>query len=244
METSSTEDVEARESRLGGPCSPLVQPPDPDTDPGTAVLDDPHPANPRADIVALLRDRWSTRLFDPVHELFDDEITRILEAARWSPSAGNSQPWAFLVGRRGDPTHRMFVDLLSRGNTSWAPDASALLVTLHQSAVERDSDLVMSDYAMYDLGQAAAHLTIQAQSMGLFVHQFAGFDHERAAEVFEVPNHWTVTTGIAIGRHADADQIAAAPEPLREREQRPRERKELASFVFAERFGNPAGDWA
>jgi nitroreductase len=207
----------------------------------TVVPDEPQVVNARADIVSLLRDRWSTRLFDPGHELLDDELTQILEAARWSPSAGNSQPWAFLVGRRGDATHRRFVDLLSRGNTSWAPDASALVLSLHQSGVEGDSDLVMSDYAMYDLGQAAAHLTIQAQSMGLFVHQFAGFDHERAAEVFEVPDHWTVTTGIAIGRHADAARIAGAPEPLLERERRPRERKEFASFVFAERFGNPAG---
>jgi nitroreductase len=203
--------------------------------------DDPHAANPRADIVELLRSRWSTRLFDPVHELFDDELTRIMEAARWAPSAGNSQPWAFIVGRRDDPTHRRFVELLSRGNTSWAPDASALVLTLHQSAVERDSDLTLSDYAMYDLGQAAAHLSIQAQSMGLFVHQFAGFDHERAAQVFEIPNHWTVTTGIAIGRRADPEQVAEAPESLRERERTPRRRNEFAGFVFAERFGNPAG---
>lgn len=205
--------------------------------------DDPHPANPRAQIAGILRGRWSTRLFDPIHELFDDELTQILEAARWSPSAGNSQPWAFIVGRRDDPTHQRFVELLSRGNISWAPEASALILTLHQSAVERDSDLVLSDYAMYDLGQAAAHLTFQAQSMGLFVHQFAGFDHERAAEVFEVPNHWTVTTGIAIGRHANAEQVAVAPESLLERERTPRQRKEFAGFVFSERFGSPAGGW-
>jgi nitroreductase len=90
----------------------------------------------------------------------------MLEAARWAPSAGNSQPWAFLVGRRGDTNHDRIVAHLAGSSRSWAPRASAILVTAHQRFVA-DSDLPYSDYAMYDLGQAVAHLTIQAQSMGL-----------------------------------------------------------------------------
>lgn len=204
-------------------------------------FDDPHPENARAEILPLLRERWSTRLFDPVHELFDDELTRLFEAARWSPSAGNSQPWAFIVGRRDDATHRAFVDLLSRGNTSWAPYASALVITLHQATDEYGAGMTMSDYAAYDLGQAAAHLSVQASAMGLFTHQFAGFDHERAKQVFEVPDHWQVTTGIAIGKRATREQVAAADASLQAREVVPRSRKELSQLVFAERWGNPYG---
>jgi nitroreductase len=185
----------------------------------------------------LLRDRFSTRLFDAGHILDDDELGLLLEAARWSPSAGNSQPWAFLVTRRGDEANRKFNATLSRGNTAWVPAASAVLVSLHRVGDDEDPRLVYSDYAAYDLGQAVAHLTVQASSMGLHVHQFAGFDHDAVAAAFGVPASWKVTTGIAIGRRLDDAGIAVADAALREREEQPRVRKELAEFVFAGRFG-------
>lgn len=191
----------------------------------------------------LLAQRWSPRVYDPAHSLTTDELRTILEAARWTPSAGNSQPWAFLAGLRGDATHQAFVPLLSRGNSFWAPRASALLVSLHQVAAEEGTDFVYSDYAAYDLGQAAAHLTVQAQSMGLHVHQFAGFDHDAATAAFAVPSHWKVTTGIAIGRLAPPESIEADEPSLADRERRLRARKPLDELVFAERFGARA-PWA
>lgn len=196
-------------------------------------------------LTPLLDQRWSSRVYEPEHELSDRELSTVLEAARWSPSAGNSQPWAFLVGRRGDATHTAFIELLSRGNSFWAPRASALLISLHQVAADDSAEgmeLPYSDYSAYDLGQAAAHLTVQAQSMGLHVHQFAGFDHHRATEVFGVPDHWRVTTGIAIGRLASVESIEAEQPSLAVRERTPRTRNPLQQFVFEKSFGSPA-DW-
>lgn len=57
----------------------------------------------------LLAERWSPRGFDQAHELADDRLTALLEAARWAPSAANSQPWRFGVTRRGEEAHaRLF----------------------------------------------------------------------------------------------------------------------------------------
>jgi nitroreductase len=53
----------------------------------------------------LLAARWSPTTFDASYELRAPEIEALLEAARWAPSAGNSQPWAFIVGQRGDAIH-------------------------------------------------------------------------------------------------------------------------------------------
>ncbi|MET3961853.1 nitroreductase [Marmoricola sp. OAE513] len=176
----------------------------------------------------LLRDRRSTRQYDPTHELDDGVLVQLLEAARWSPSAGNSQPWAFLVARRGDEAHDKLVGTLSRGNTSWVPTASAVLISLFRAGADEDPTFAYSDYAAYDLGQAVAHLTVQAQASGLSVHQFAGFDHARVAELFAVPPAWQVTTGIAIGLHQP-----------REEESRPRVRREIGEFAFSGTFGTP-----
>lgn len=196
------------------------------------------PTVERPEIHPLLRERWSTRLFDPSHELGDADLAQLLEAARWSPSAGNSQPWAFLVARRGDAAHEVLVGTLSRGNRSWVPQASVVLVSLHRIGDDEDPALTFSDYAAYDLGQAVAHLSVQAQAMGLAVHQFAGFDHDAVAEVFDVPPAWKVTTGIAIGLHAHPDDIEPDP-ALLEREQRPRVRKEIEEFAYGRTFGAP-----
>jgi nitroreductase len=196
-------------------------------------------------LTPLLDRRFSSRVYDPEREISDRELTTILQAARWAPSAGNSQPWAFLVGRRGDATHAAFVDLLSRGNSFWAPRAGALLISLHRIAADDSPDgmaLPYSDYAAYDLGQAAAHLTVQAQALDLHVHQFAGFDHQRAAEVFGVPDHWRVTTGIAIGALAAVETIEQAEPSLAVRERQHRRRNPLSRFVFEKTFGTPA-DW-
>src|SRR6478672_1946637 len=103
------------------------------------------------DLLPLLRERRSTRSYDAGQVLADGDLVSLLEAARWAPSAGNSQPWAFLVSRRGDDAHRRFVPLLSRGNASWVPRASALLFTLHRTATGPEEDaLTYSDYAAYD----------------------------------------------------------------------------------------------
>src|SRR3954463_13128374 len=120
------------------------------------------------ELLPMLRDRRSISAYDADHVLGDADLALLLEAARWSPSAGNSQPWAFLVGRRGDPAHRAFVPLLAPSVRRWAPAASALVFALHRvaSGPERDA-LAYSDYAAYDLGQAVAQLTVQASALEL-----------------------------------------------------------------------------
>jgi len=183
----------------------------------------------------LLRERWSSRSFDPTYALGEDELEQLLEAARWAPSAGNSQPWAFLVFKRGEPAHQRFVETLSRGNTPWVPNASVVLVSLFKAGDDEDPSFTYSDYAEYDLGQSVAHLNIQASALGLGVHQFAGFDHDAVAREFGVPASWRVTTGIAVGRYARAGDDSVDPRW----DGRERVRNPLATFVFSERFGEP-----
>jgi len=63
-----------------------------------------------------------------------------------------------------------------------------------------DTDWDYSEFSTYDLGQAVAHMSFQAQSLGLYVRQFRAFDRDALAAEFDVPPHWEVTTMSAIGR--------------------------------------------
>jgi nitroreductase len=112
----------------------------------------------------LLATRWSPRSFSTDARVAEAELAALLEAARWAPSSDNSQPWRFLIGRRGSEAYkRVFVNL-SPENQRWAGTASVLLVGAHLA----DPEL---RHAAYDLGQAMAHLGFQAAALGLYLHQ-------------------------------------------------------------------------
>jgi nitroreductase len=147
----------------------------------------------------LLASRWSPTVFDSSDVVVRTELESLLEAARWAPSAGNSQPWAFIVGRRGEPEHDRLVRHLAKSSGRWAPTASVLIANLSHRFVE-GTDWEYSEFSLYDLGQAVAHMSFQAQSLGLRVRQFRAFDRAGLTAEFQVPSHWEITTMSAIGR--------------------------------------------
>jgi nitroreductase len=92
-------------------------------------------------------------------------------------------------------------------------------------------------HAFHDVGLASANLITQATAMGLFVHQMAGIQVEKAREVFAIPEGWEPVAGIALGYLGEPDSL---PQPLRDRELEPRSRKPLREFVFTDHWGQTA----
>lgn len=76
-------------------------------------------------IAPLLAQRWSPRGFDADHVINSDELACIVEAARWAPSAGNTQPWAFAAARLGTEAFAAIHATLAGFNQVWTPAASA-----------------------------------------------------------------------------------------------------------------------
>ena len=184
-------------------------------------------ADTTAPLIHPLVERWSPRAYDPTAEVSTDALRTILEAARWAPSANNTQPWRFIVARRGTDAFTTVHDALMGFNQAWADSAAVLIVNIAETA---DAEGKPRPWARYDLGQAVAHLTVQAQHEGLHTHQMGGFDGARIAQAFGLADHLEVVSITAIGVLGDVD---ALPEPLREREVAPRLRKPLAELVVA-----------
>ena len=84
---------------------------------------------PTYPIDPMFLDRWSPRAFDgsPIRE---HDLLKLIEAARWAPSAYNVQPWRFLYALRDDAKWPLFLELLIPFNQSWASSASALIFIL------------------------------------------------------------------------------------------------------------------
>jgi nitroreductase len=147
----------------------------------------------------------------------------------WAPSAGNSQPWAFIVAQRGTAEHARLARHLAGSSAAWAPSASLLVANLAHRLVE-DTDGEFSEFSVYDLGQAVAHMSIQAQALGLYVRQFRAFDRSGIATEFAVPEHWEVTTLAAIGRAApDSGRTSEIDDT---REPPARARRELGEILW------------
>ena len=176
----------------------------------------------------LLAGRWSPRGFDRVHALTPDQVTALLEAARWAPSANNTQPWRFLVARRGEDAFAAIFDLLAPGNQQWAGAASAFVLVAAQTA---GPDGTPRPYALYDTGQAVANLAAQACHEGLVVHQIGGFDRAAAARRFGLPGDLTPLVVVAVGRHDPAAPLSGV---FAERERAPRDRRPVEDLLLRE----------
>ena len=183
-------------------------------------------ADTTAQLINPLVERWSPRAYDAAAVIDDETLRTLLEAARWAPSANNVQPWRFIVARRGTAEFTTVHDALMGFNQAWADSAAALIVNVAEVVDEQGAP---RRWAHYDLGQAVAHLSVQAQHEGIHTHQMGGFDGARIAAAFGLGENLEVLSITALGKLGDVD---ALPEVLREREVAPRSRKALDEIVI------------
>ncbi len=182
----------------------------------------------------LLADRWSPRVFEdkPISET---ELFQLFEAAHWAASSNNAQPWRFLYAYRGSETFEKIFQCLSEFNQKWARHASVLVLT----AIQENFDTGKENYhALHDLGLAMGNFSVQAQSMGIALHQMAGVNWQKAHQVFQVPEGYHIATAVAVGYYGgNTDQL---PSDLQAKEGSGRSRKPLTEIVFSETWGQRA----
>jgi len=175
----------------------------------------------------LITDRWSPVAFDS-KEVDFDQIHLLFEAAKWAPSARNSQPWRFIFANKKMSEYKILLGLMTEANQLWAKSAPLLVMPLAQ---------VISTYknrpnslALYEVGMAVGNLLLQATAMGLMVHQMSGYDVDRAKEELIIPTRYEPMTIIAIGYKGDPAHL---PEEVAEREKKERTRDENSKFLIA-----------
>ena len=183
----------------------------------------------------LIRERWSPRAFagKPVPP---NVLRSIFEAARWAPSSNNEQPWAYIVATHEEKEDfDKMLSVLVPFNASWAKNAPVLAVAVSELAFAKNH--APNRNAQYDTGAATSLLAMEATANGLAVHQMAGFDHEKARQVFGIPAGWEAIAALAIGYPGDPESL---PQQLRDRELAPRTRKSISEFVMAGHWGHTA----
>ncbi len=180
-----------------------------------------------AGIHELLARRWSPKAFLP-RPVEPAKLAQLFEAARWSPSSYNAQPWAFIVATRADAEgYNRLLSTLVDVNRQWAQQAPVLILAV--AKLDFNHVARANRHALYDLGQSVAHLTLQATALDLHIHQMGGFDPNAARELFAIPAGYEPVAVLALGYNE-------APGP----EQGARTRKPLTDFVFSGKWGRAA----
>ncbi len=164
-----------------------------------------------------LLERYSCRSFTAA-PVGGAETARLLEAARWAPSAGNVQPWRF-VAVTSERVRRALARAAGQEFLASAPLVLAVCAVPEESA-RRYGARGRSLYVLQDTAAATENILLQAAEMGLAACWVGAFDETAAAAALALPPGWRPVALVPVGH-------AQGPPP--ERDRRPLE--EVAVFL-------------
>jgi len=190
-----------------------------------------HTQVPINDVIAR---RWSGRAFDPLKPVTREQLTALLEAARWAASCFNDQPWRFLVWDRNSDaaSWQKAFGCLGEWNQKWAINAPVLMLSCAGSIFEHTGK--PSRWGQHDTGAAGQNLYLQAAALGLMAHPMGGYDPDKARAAFAIPAEYTPMAMIAVGYQTTPDIL---DEETKAKELRPRARKPIAERFFEGGWG-------
>jgi nitroreductase len=123
-----------------------------------------------------------------------DDLDRILEAGRRTPSSKNTQPWDFVVVTERERLIALAQVWQGAAHIAGSAATIALVTPVTESGPMR---------AEYDLGQATMAMMLVAADLGVGTGHSAVYDQERAREVLGLPEDQRCAYLIAMGYPAD-----------------------------------------
>ena len=139
-----------------------------------------------------------------------EDLAAILEAGRRAPSAGNGQPWNFVVVADRDQLVEL-AKAWERGGKHIAKSAATIAFVVKEPDDARTRELLM-----YDLGQATAYMMLAATDLGIGSGHSAVSDQAQARRVLGFPDGYFAAVMIGLGYPADRPL-----RPLRHPDRRP-----------------------
>ena len=149
------------------------------------------------DVYEAITTRKSVRTFQD-KDVAEDVISRLLEAARLAPSAGNRQEWRFVVVR--DAATRKRLAQAANGQR-FVGEAPVVLAC----CAETDGHVMSCGQACYPIDVAIAidHLTLCAVAEGLGTCWIGAFNEAQVKDILEIPHEIRVVELLPIGYPED-----------------------------------------
>lgn len=172
------------------------------------------------DLFEAIRLRRSTRAFTG-EEVSDNEVEKILEAARWAPSAGNIQPWDFVVVRKAETKRKLAEAALDQIFIEEAPVVIVVCADKDRSARgygSRGANL----YCLQDTAAAVENILLGACALGLGACWVGAFQESKVSLILNTRGGVRPVAIIPVGRPGETP--------------RPRYKRPLREIVHHETF--------
>ena len=154
------------------------------------------------EFLQLAASRQSDRAYDMSRPVEKEKLERILEAARLSPSACNAQPWKFVVVTDAELSVRVGKATAGLGMNKFAKDAPVHILVVEESMnITSFLGAKIKDkyFPLIDIGIAAAHITLAAESLGLGSCILGWFDEKEIKKLTGIPANKRLLLDITIG---------------------------------------------
>ena len=166
------------------------------------------------EVFEVITGRRSIRKYtkNPVPE---DFVVKIIDAGRWAPSAGNSQPWSFIVLKDGKVRKRV-AEVTTYGKFLADAPLGIAVVT----------DPKASTHPVEDGAIATQNMLLAAYALGLgacWIGSYNSVYEKKIKEILSIPKDKRLLSIISVGFPAESPT---------------KTRKELREIMFTDRYGN------
>ncbi len=163
----------------------------------------------------LVKKRRSVRSYKQ-REVSDMMISGLLEAARWAPSAGNLQPWHFVVVKNKEVKEKLAQKAYGR---DWLATAPVIIIVcaIPDISAEQYSKRGRNLYCIQDTAAAIQNILLSAKEQGLGSCWVGAFDEDMCSQILGLSERKRPVAMISVGYPA--------------KEQSPPERKALENIV-------------
>lgn len=172
------------------------------------------------DVLEAVKGRRSMRAFKN-QDVPAEIVEKLIDAARWAPSAGNIQPWEFIIVRKPRIKRRLVEAALDQVFIEEAPVVIVVCaneVRSSQGYGVRGKTL----YCVQDTAAAIQNIHLTAYSLGLGTCWVGAFREEETRKILKIPRGIRPVAIIPVGYSAEAPA--------------PRMRKSISQIVHYETF--------
>jgi nitroreductase len=171
-----------------------------------------------------IQSRRSIKHYDPAHQMTEDEIRQLLEAAMQAPTAFNIQHWRFVTVTDPDirkqiranawdqaqVTDASLLVVLCADKDAWKKEAGRYWKNAPQPVQDflvpaigpyyEGKEQVQRDECMRSCGLAGMTLMLAAKAMGYDSCPMDGFDFDAVAKIIKLPDDHVISFMIAVGK--------------------------------------------
>jgi len=137
-------------------------------------------------VIDVIKGRRSIREYSK-EEVLDDTVRMLIDAAGWAPSAGNLQPWDFIVVRLNQQKKRL---AKAAYNQQFIAEAPVVIVacTNPKRSSSRYGLRGSSLYCLLDTALAVQNILLTAHSLGLGTCVIGAFDEKQVKKILKLPD--------------------------------------------------------